>query len=221
MKRAFDVVFAATTLALSTPLLFVLAAAVKLDSKGPAIFVQARVGRGRRPFKLYKLRTMTVASGANALEITASADPRVTRVGGLLRKAKLDELPQLINVLRGDMSIVGPRPEVPRYVERYRPEWMPLLAVRPGLTDLASLTFRDEERLLAMAHDRERAYLEVVMPMKLAVALADLEDQSLLHDLRILLRTALAVFRPRQLGDDPVIREAMRRIEALNQEVAN
>lgn len=219
MKRAFDVALATSALAVSGPLLLVLAAAVKLDSKGPAVFAQTRIGRARRPFRMYKLRTMKATSAADAPQITASRDPRITRVGNLLRKAKLDELPQLINVLCGDMSIVGPRPEVPRYIERYRAEWLPLLCVRPGLTDMASLTFRDEERLLAMAHDRERAYVEVVMPMKLEVALADLGQQSLAHDVGILLRTALAVARPRQFEDDPVMREAMRRIAALNQEV--
>jgi lipopolysaccharide/colanic/teichoic acid biosynthesis glycosyltransferase len=221
VKRVFDVVVATTTLTICGPLLLALVAAVKLDSNGPALFAQTRVGRGRRPFKLYKLRTMSTSSASASPEITASADPRITRVGSLLRKAKLDELPQLYNVLRGEMSIVGPRPEVPRYVARYRPEWLPLLEVRPGLTDLASLTFREEERLLGMARDRERAYLEVVMPMKLAVALMGLQRRSLSADVHILLRTVFAVLRPRRLGEDPVTREAIRRIEALNDEAVN
>jgi lipopolysaccharide/colanic/teichoic acid biosynthesis glycosyltransferase len=216
VKRLLDLALAGTGLVLGGPLLAVLAAAVKLDSPGSAFFVQTRVGKDHRPIRIVKLRTMS-ASGGGA-QITASRDPRVTRVGRLLRMTKLDELPQLWNVLRGDMSIVGPRPEVPRYVERYRPEWRRLLSVRPGLTDLASLTFRDEERLLALARDRERAYTDVVMPMKLALALEGLERRSVLDDLAMIARTALAVVRP---SEHPVLAEAARRIEDLNREGMN
>jgi lipopolysaccharide/colanic/teichoic acid biosynthesis glycosyltransferase len=220
MKRALDIVVAGLTLAVTSPLLLLLSAAIKLDSDGPAVFEQVRVGRGRRPFRLYKLRTMTNSS-VQGPQITADADPRVTRVGSLLRKVKLDELPQLVNVLLGDMSVVGPRPEVPRYVERYRPEWLSLLEVRPGLTDLASVTFRDEERLLAMATDRERAYVEIIMPLKLDLALTDFKDDTLLHDLHIIIRTVLAVLQRRRLEDNAVTREAIRRIKVLNEEVEN
>jgi lipopolysaccharide/colanic/teichoic acid biosynthesis glycosyltransferase len=211
-KRAFDVVVAGTTLCVTAPLLGVLAAAVKLETPGPALFEQTRVGRGRRPIRIFKLRTMVM--NATGMAITAGGDPRITRVGALLRKTKLDELPQLWNVLRGDMSIVGPRPEVERYVKRYRPEWDKLFSVRPGITDLASLVFRDEERVLALAHDRERAYTEVVMPIKLELALAGIERSSLLEDLRVIARTALSIVRPD--GVDPVLSEVRRRIEQLN-----
>jgi lipopolysaccharide/colanic/teichoic acid biosynthesis glycosyltransferase len=217
VRRLLDIALAGTGLVLGGPLLAALAAAVKVDSPGPALFAQTRVGKDFRPITVLKLRTMTAASGG--AQITAAGDRSVTRVGALLRKTKLDELPQLWNVLRGDMSIVGPRPEVPRYVEQYRPEWKRLLSVRPGLTDLASLTFRDEERLLGLARDRERAYTEVIMPLKLELALANLERQTVLHDVAVIARTVLAVVR--RGSDDPIIREAERRIEALNREGLN
>jgi len=216
MKRLLDVTLAAVGLAVSGPLLAILAAAIKLESAGPALFVQTRVGRHRRPIQVAKLRTMRVDAGHDGLEVTAAGDPRVTRVGAVLRRTKLDELPQLWNVLRGDMSIVGPRPEVPHYVAGYRPEWQRLLTVRPGLTDAASLAFRDEERLLSLARDRGRAYTDIVMPMKLQLAVDDLARSSVLHDLELIARTALAIVRQRDPSDDPVVREAIRRIEELN-----
>jgi lipopolysaccharide/colanic/teichoic acid biosynthesis glycosyltransferase len=217
-NRLLDVAIAGAGLILAGPVMLALAAAVKLDSPGPALFVQTRVGRGKKPIRVAKFRTMVVDAERRGPVVTAARDPRITRVGALLRKAKLDELPQLWNILRGEMSIVGPRPEVPRYVEKYRPEWQKLLSVRPGLTDLASLTFRDEESLLALAHDRERAYTEVVMPMKLELALRGVEQRNVLFDLAVIARTAAAVVRRRELRDDPVITEARRRIERLNED---
>lgn len=217
-NRLLDVAIAGAALILAGPVMLALAAAVKLDSPGPALFVQTRVGRGKKPIRVAKFRTMVVDAERRGPVVTAARDPRITRVGALLRKAKLDELPQLWNILRGEMSIVGPRPEVPRYVEKYRPEWQKLLSVRPGLTDLASLTFRDEESLLALAHDRERAYTEVVMPMKLELALRGVEQRNVLFDLAVIARTAAAVVRRRELRDDPVITEARRRIERLNED---
>jgi lipopolysaccharide/colanic/teichoic acid biosynthesis glycosyltransferase len=213
-KRSLDVALAGMGLAVTAPLMAVLAAAVKLDSPGPALFVQHRIGRGRRPIRVVKLRTMTADAATRGPQVTAARDPRVTRVGAVLRKTKLDELPQLWNVLRGDMSLVGPRPEVERYVARYRPEWQRVFDVRPGITDLASLTFRDEERLLAMARDRERAYIEVLMPLKLQLALTGVAQSSVLADLSIIMKTALSVVRPSK--NDPVLDEASRRIEQLN-----
>jgi lipopolysaccharide/colanic/teichoic acid biosynthesis glycosyltransferase len=222
MKRLLDIAVAAAGLVVTAPLLAVLAAAIKLDSPGPALFVQTRVGRNRRPIRVAKLRTMVAdpvraaSDERDGLEVAAAGDPRITRVGAVLRRTKLDELPQLWNVLVGDMSLVGPRPEVPHYVAGYRPEWQRLLTVRPGLTDAASLVFRDEERLLALARDRRRAYTDVVMPMKLALAVDGLAHSSVLHDLGVIARTALAVVRPRDPADDPVIRDAIRRIDELN-----
>lgn len=216
MKRALDMAVAGTALMLTAPLLAVLAAAVKLDSRGPALFKQVRVGRFGRPIRILKLRTMVADAEKRGGAITAASDHRITRVGTFLRKSKLDELPQLWNVLRGDMSLVGPRPEVERYVKQYRPEWLPLLGARPGLTDLASLTFRDEEALLALAADRERAYMDVIMPMKLALALKGLERQDLVGDLVVLARTALSVLGVRSSDEARLLAEARQRIEQLN-----
>lgn len=217
MNRVLDLAFASMGLLVSAPLLAGLALAIKVDSRGPVLFRQTRIGRERRPFSLLKLRTMRVEQPRDSPQITATGDPRITRVGALLRRSKLDELPQLWNILRGDMSLVGPRPEVPRYVEVYRPQWAPLLAVRPGLTDEASLRFRDEERLLEMAHDRDRAYVEVVMPIKLELALEGVARASTLHDLGVLARTALAIVRPRRPSLETVIARAERLITELNE----
>ncbi len=218
LRRFVDVAVSGLGLLVTAPVLGISAAAVKLETRGPAFFVQTRVGRSRRPIRIVKLRTMVVDADRVGPAVTSAGDVRVTRVGRLLRSTKLDELPQLWNVLRGDMSLVGPRPEVPRYVDKYRPEWAPLLEVRPGLTDLASLTFRDEEALLGLARDREQAYAEVVMPMKLELALQGLRQRSWGHDVRVIARTIAAVFVPRVLDSDAVLREARLRIEQLNKE---
>ena len=214
LRRAIDVGVASIAAVATAPLVAALAVAVKLDSPGPALFVQTRVGRGRRPIRIAKLRTMTVDAERRGPQITKAGDPRITRVGALLRRTKLDELPQLWSVIRGDMSLVGPRPEVPAYVDRYRPEWQPLLEVRPGITDIASLAFRDEEGLLAAAPDRERAYAEVVMPLKLALALEGVQRTSVTSDLAVLFETARALL-PGNSTEHPVVHEARRRIEAL------
>ena len=219
-KRMVDIALAGAGLLVSAPALLLLAVAVKLDTPGPAFFVQTRVGRGRRPIRVPKLRTMVAAADRRGPEVTTAQDPRITRVGALLRRTKLDELPQLWSVLRGDMSLVGPRPEVERYVAMYRPEWLPLLDVRPGLTDPASLTFRREEELLARANDRERAYVEVIMPLKLDLAVRGVSRQSVAHDLGVIARTALAVVRLAREEDDPVLGEAERRIAEQNRESA-
>lgn len=215
LKRLLDVTLAGSALVVSAPVIALAAAAIKLESPGSAFYVQTRVGRGKRPIRIAKLRTMVADADRVGPGVTAARDPRVTRVGALLRRTKLDELPQLWNVVRGDMSLVGPRPEIPRYVERYRPDWARLFEVRPGLTDPASIAFRDEEALLAVARDRERAYTEVVMPMKLALALEGVERSSVLHDLGVLARTAVALFRPTP-ADAALVDEARRRIAALD-----
>jgi lipopolysaccharide/colanic/teichoic acid biosynthesis glycosyltransferase len=198
MKRWLDLALAAPALAAAAPLVAGLALAVRLTSPGPAFFVQTRLGRHRRPIRVVKLRTMTEGAEHGGAQVTAAQDPRVTPLGRFLRATKLDELPQLWNVVRGDMSLTGPRPEVERYVKHYRPEWERVFDVRPGLTDSASVAFRHEEELLAGAHDRERAYVEVLLPLKIRLALEDVERASLAHDLGVLLRTALAV-----LGANP------------------
>lgn len=171
--------------------------AIKLDSPGPVFFRQVRVGLRGRHFRIFKFRTMAVVQVRGAAEITVAGDPRITRVGGLLRRYKLDELPQLIDVLRGTMSLVGPRPEVPRYVERYPPEWRErVLSVRPGITDYASVHYRDENDLLAKAADPEREYIEVIMPSKLRYALHYVDNLTLSDDLKVLGLTLRTVFVP-------------------------
>ncbi len=189
-KRVFDLLLASAGLALLSPLLLLIALAIKLDSPGPVLYRQQRVGRHGVPFRIHKFRTMTHDALDAGPQITVGADPRITRVGAVLRRHKLDELPQLIDVLQGAMSLVGPRPEVPRYVALYPPELRArVLSVRPGITDLASITFRNEGELLARAADPEREYLQVVMPRKLALAASYADAPSLAQDLRILWRT--------------------------------
>jgi lipopolysaccharide/colanic/teichoic acid biosynthesis glycosyltransferase len=193
-KRLFDIALSALGLLLLAPLLLLVALWVKLDSPGPVLFRQQRVGRYGRPFLIHKFRTMRVDNAG--LQITVGADPRITRSGRLLRASKLDELPQLWDVLRGAMSLVGPRPEVPRYVALYPAELREIvLSVRPGITDIASLEFRSESELLARAVDPEREYVDVVMPKKLALARRYVETASLAQDLRIIWRTLVALVR--------------------------
>jgi lipopolysaccharide/colanic/teichoic acid biosynthesis glycosyltransferase len=191
-KRLFDIVCAALGLALLAPLLLLLALWVKLDTPGPVFYRQERVGRHGKPFLIHKFRSMR--ADAAGPQITVGADPRITRSGRFLRSSKLDELPQLWDVLRGAMSLVGPRPEVPRYVALY-PEAQRriVLSVRPGITDPASLQFRHEGELLARAADPEREYVERLMPQKLALACEYVQQASLAGDLRIIWRTLRAL----------------------------
>jgi lipopolysaccharide/colanic/teichoic acid biosynthesis glycosyltransferase len=194
-KRILDLVFALGGLVLLSPVMVVLAIAIKLDSPGPVFYRQERVGRGGRPFRIHKFRTMLHRPAAAGLQITVGNDARITRVGRWIRSRRLDELPQLVDVLKGDMSIVGPRPEVPRYVALYPPELREkLLSLRPGLTDPGALAFRDEARLLAAAADPEREYVEVVMPQKLVHAMAYAEQASTWSDLRVIVRTLKVLF---------------------------
>jgi lipopolysaccharide/colanic/teichoic acid biosynthesis glycosyltransferase len=189
-KRALDVAAAAAGLAVLGPALLGVGALVRLTSAGPALFRQERVGKDGRPFRIVKFRTMTADAPGRGPEITRGGDARVTPLGRLLRRAKLDELPQLLNVLAGDMSLVGPRPEVPRYVARYTPAQRRVLSIRPGITDWASIAYADEEEVLARYPDLERAYVEEVMPRKLELNLEYLERRSLRTDLEILWQTA-------------------------------
>ena len=196
-KRLFDLLLSALGLLLLAPLLLALALWIRLDSPGPALFRQQRVGQHGRLFRIHKFRTMRTAVGG--LPLTVGVDPRITRAGHFLRRHKLDELPQLIDVLKGDMSLVGPRPEVPRYVELYPAELRAqALAVRPGITDPASLAHLDEAALLAAASDPERDYIERVLPAKLAAAVAYSQQATLASDLRLLARTVwILLTRPR------------------------
>lgn len=193
-KRAFDIVFALVFLVLLSPLLLLFALAVALTSPGGAFFRQVRVGRHGHEFRLLKFRTMRPGSEAKGQLTIGGRDPRITGVGYLLRKTKLDELPQLWNVLVGDMSVVGPRPEVPKYVALYNEEQRAVLSVRPGITGMASIDYIDENELLAKATDPERAYIEEVMPAKLALDLRYVREQSFALDLRIIMATVGRVF---------------------------
>ena len=195
MKRLLDIAGALAGLLLLAPLLAVLAAGVRVTSGAPVLFRQARVGRGGREFTLLKFRSMTVARGTERGSFDAGRAARVTPFGRLLRRTKLDELPQLWNVLRGDMSLVGPRPEVRKWVDVYPARWARVLAVRPGLTDPASIVYRDEEELLAAAPDPERAYREEVLPRKLSLYEQYVEGRGLGRDVAILWRTLRAVVR--------------------------
>lgn len=197
MKRGFDVLVAGAGLLLTSPILLAAAVAIKLDSRGPVFYSGPRVGRGGRVFQIHKLRSMQTGADAKGPAVTAGDDVRITAVGRVLRRSKLDELPQLLNVLKGDMSLVGPRPEHPRYVESYTPEQRRLLDVRPGITGPAALAFIDEEQRLR-GGDSESLYLAEVMPEKLALELDYIQRESFASDMGILLRTAGAVLRPRR-----------------------
>ena len=194
MKRAIDIGAAAIGLLLTSPLFLFISVLIKLESQGPVIFRQVRVGRGLRPFMMYKFRTMAEKSPSQGLPLTVGQDLRVTRVGRTLRKFKLDELPQLVNVLMGDMSLVGPRPEVPRYVEALRSEFSEVLVIRPGLTDLASVKYIDEAAFLACFPNPEEAYRNTVLPEKLRLAKLYVRHMSLRLDLAIIVQTLLRIF---------------------------
>lgn len=195
-KRLFDLLLSSIGLLLLAPLLLLIAALVKLDSPGPVMFRQERVGRFGQPFLIHKFRTMRHEPAGQGLQITVGADRRITRVGGFLRASKLDELPQLLDVWLGDMSLVGPRPEVPRYVAHY-PAGLreKVLSVRPGITDIASIEYRDESAVLARAADPERAYIDEVLPHKLALAARYVERSSLWLDVWLIWRTVVAIVR--------------------------
>jgi lipopolysaccharide/colanic/teichoic acid biosynthesis glycosyltransferase len=199
VKRLLDVAASGLGLLVAGPLLLVVAVAVKVDSPGPVFHRQERVGRRGERFLMWKFRTMIPDAEAQGPRLTAAGDRRVTRLGGLLRRTKVDELPQLLNVLGGSMSLVGPRPEVPEYVARYRPEERRVLEVRPGITDPASIAYRNEEEILARAPDPVRHYEEVVMRDKLRINLAYLERATVLSDVGVLVRT-LAVVLPGRRG---------------------
>jgi lipopolysaccharide/colanic/teichoic acid biosynthesis glycosyltransferase len=193
-KRAFDILVSLVGLIVLSPVLLLLAIAVRATSPGPVFYRAARIGRGGVPFRLLKFRSMVIDADKIGPAVTGAADPRITPVGRLLRRTKLDELPQLWNVLVGEMSLVGPRPEAPKYVALYTPEQRAVLNVRPGITSPASVRYRNEEALLTGA-DWERKYVEEIMPAKLAVDLQYAAHPSLGRDIVILLQTAIALFR--------------------------
>jgi lipopolysaccharide/colanic/teichoic acid biosynthesis glycosyltransferase len=193
LKRAVDIVGSGLALLVGLPLLIAIAVAVAIDSGLPVLYRQRRVGLGFRQFHLLKFRSMVASEGGP--RITVSGDSRVTPVGRFLRATKLDELPQFWNVLTGDMSLVGPRPEVPEYVEMFRTRYQHILSIRPGITDIASIRFRHEEKLLAQSPEPLREYVERVLPVKLDLADEYLQKRSLRLDLLILVKTLLVTLR--------------------------
>ncbi len=193
MKRLLDLVAAGAFLLVSWPVLALIALAVRVDSPGRAFFRHERIGRNGVPFDVLKFRSMAPSSGGP--ELTSGDDARITRIGSILRKYKIDELPQLINVLRGEMSLVGPRPEVKRYVDAYPDEYAQILRVRPGMTDPASLEFHNEQELLAEVGSPEEYYLETLLPKKLALSMSYVEEQSFVGDVRLILQTIAAIAR--------------------------
>lgn len=191
LKRAFDIIFSAIALVASLPILIILAGWIKLDSKGPVFFRQVRIGRRGEPFRIWKLRTMHPDVDDQRPQITIGRDPRVTRAGAVIRRLKLDELPQFMNVLLGDMSIVGPRPEVPKYVSLYDNDIRKVvLSVRPGITDSASLLFSQESDILGRSADPELTYITAILPRKLEIAQLYIVNRSFVGDLKIIVSTA-------------------------------
>ncbi len=193
-QRALDLAVSIPLLVLCSPLFVLVAALVKVTSRGPVLYRAERVGQVGRTFRLLKFRSMRVGADLGGPGITRAGDPRVTPVGRLLRRLKLDELPQLVNVLRGELSLVGPRPEDPRYVDRYTPEQRQVLSVRPGITSMASVRYRNEESMLA-GPDWEATYLSVLMPNKLNIELDYLKRRSLMSDLRVIWKTFLSLWK--------------------------
>ncbi|MGH7775231.1 MAG: sugar transferase [Candidatus Binatia bacterium] len=194
IKRAFDTVAAFFGLVLLSPLFLVAGLLIKMNSPGPIFFRQERIGRGFRPFYIYKLRTMVQDAPSKGGLITVGQDPRITRVGWFLRRTKIDEFPQLLNVLKGDMSFVGPRPELRKYVELFRQDYEEILKVRPGITDLSSLKYRHEAELLAKSRDAEEEYVKSILPDKLRLAREYLKHSSILFDLTLILKTVPKLF---------------------------
>ena len=195
MKRAFDLISCTLALLLLLPFGIVVALCIVCGSKGGVFYRQTRVGRNNKDFKLLKFRTMRPNADRQGLLITVGEDSRITRIGKFLRKYKIDELPQLLNIIKGDMSVVGPRPEVRRYVELYDERQRRVLSVRPGLTDYASLQYISESDLLAGSDNPEKTYIEEIMPAKLELNLQYIEKQSFAEDLRIIFKTLASIVR--------------------------
>ena len=193
LKRLMDIVISGGALLVIWPVLLLVALAIKIDDPGPVFYRQVRVGRGGKTFRIFKFRTMVVDADKKGLAITVGRDNRITRVGALLRKTKLDELAQLINVFVGEMSFVGPRPEVQKYVDMYTPYQRQVLLVRPGITDYASIAYRNENDMLAEAEDPERMYIDVIMPDKIELNMKYLREISPLADIRLIFGTIAAV----------------------------
>lgn len=197
MKRLFDIVASGLGLIVLSPLFLILAIWIKLDSKGPVFYRQVRVGYKNKDFRIFKFRSMRVGADKGSLVTIGGHDPRVTRSGYFIRKFKFDELPQLINVFLGDMSLVGPRPEVRHYVDYWTPEQMHVLDVRPGITDPASIKFRNENELMEKTEDPEKYYIEVIMQEKIKLYLEYVEKHSFFYDLGLIFKTFWVIVKER------------------------
>lgn len=195
MIRFFDIVFSFLGLVLLSPLFLVLSVAIPLESRGGVFYHQVRVGKGGRDFRLHKFRSMRAGSDRKGLLTVGGRDSRITKVGFLIRKYKMDELPQLFNVLKGEMSMVGPRPEVRKYVDFYTPEQYRVLSVPPGITDYASIRYMDENDILARASDPDKAYVEEVMPDKIRYNMIYIENRTLRTYFRIIFLTLARIVR--------------------------
>ena len=189
ITRIFDFIVSLIAIIVLSPLFVLIAMLIKLDSKGPVLFKQKRMGKNLASFYIFKFRTMTNRLNSKGAEITVAGDPRITRTGKILRKYKLDELPQLFNILRGNMSFVGPRPEIPEYVHLFKKNYKFLLKWRPGITDPASLVYRNEERILAQSRDWQKYYLEKLLPHKIKLSEHYLKNRHLFSDLKIIFIT--------------------------------
>ena len=194
LKRIFDITLSLFGLIILLPFMLIIAILIKFDSKGTVFFKQIRITKGGKEFKIFKYRTMKVGSDKYS-QITVGKDERITKIGSFLRKYKLDEIPQLINVLIGDMSLVGPRPEVPKYVALYTDEQKEILKVRAGITDYASIEFSNENDLLVLEKDSEKAYIEKIMPKKIELNKKYLSEISMLTDIRIILLTIKKILK--------------------------
>ena len=195
MKRLFDILLSGLGLLIISPLFLIVAIWIKLDSPGPIFYRQVRVGRYNKVFRIFKFRSMRIGSDKGSLVTIGGRDPRITRSGYFIRKFKIDELPQLINVLVGDMSLVGPRPEVRHYVNYWTKEQMHVLDVRPGITDPASIKFRNENELLAQAEDPEKYYIEVIMQEKIKLYLDYVKKNSLWYDIKLIFQTFWVIIK--------------------------
>ena len=193
-KRLFDIVSSGIGLLCLAPVFVIMAIWIKLDSRGPVFYRQTRVGRYGRDFRIFKFRSMRVGSDKGRQITVGERDPRITRSGYFIRRYKIDELPQLINVFLGDMSVVGPRPEVRKYVDLYSEEQRKVFQVRPGITDLASIKYRNENELLSQVDDPDTYYIDVIMPDKLAINLEYIRHQSFMGDIKIIFNTLFKIF---------------------------
>ncbi|MFQ3549189.1 MAG: sugar transferase [Armatimonadota bacterium] len=194
-KRLFDLFWSILGLIIIFPLLIIVSILIKIDDKGPIFFRQERVGYKGKPFKMWKFRTMVVNAEKKGLQLTIGKDPRITRVGNLLRKSKIDELPQLFNVIAGEMSLVGPRPEVPYYVAMYDDNQRKVLDIMPGITDPSSIEYRDESELLSKSDDSERTYIEEIMPEKIRLNLEYAQKANVFRDFVVIVKTLLKILK--------------------------